>query len=58
MTGYRALPTAVELRRQWADSPRWRGVRRGYEATEVVRLRGTIPVEHSIARATAEKLWR
>jgi isocitrate lyase len=58
MTGYRALPTADELRRQWTDSPRWRGVKRGYEAEAVVRLRGTIPVEHTIARLTAEKLWR
>src|SRR5215475_196006 len=54
----RSLPTAEELRRTWRDSPRWRGVERGYEAAEVVRLRGTIPVEHSIARLTAEKLWR
>ena len=58
MTGNRALPTADELRRQWADSPRWRGIQRGYQAEDVVRLRGTIPVEHSIARLTAEKLWR
>src|SRR5690348_9843813 len=58
MTGYRALPSAEELRRQWADSPRWRGIQRGYQAEGVVRLRGTIPVEHSIARLTAEKLWR
>ena len=58
MTGYRALPTADELRRQWSEGPRWRGIKRGYQAEDVVRLRGTIPVEHSIARLTAEKLWR
>src|SRR4051812_7948509 len=58
MTGYRPLPTAEELRRHWAESPRWRGIRRGYQAEDVVRLRGTIPVEHTIARLTAEKLWR
>ena len=58
MTGYRGLPTADELRRLWSDSPRWRGVQRGYQAEDVVRLRGTIPVEHSIARLTSEKLWR
>ena len=58
MTGNRALPTADELRRLWSDSPRWRGVQRGYQAEDVVRLRGTIPVEHSIARLTSEKLWR
>jgi isocitrate lyase len=58
MTGHRALPTADELRRHWSDSPRWRGIQRGYQAEDVVRLRGTIPVEHSIARITSEKLWR
>jgi len=54
----RSLPTAEDLRRAWRDSPRWQGVRRAYDAGDVVRLRGTIPVEHSIARLTAEKLWR
>src|SRR5437879_3355749 len=54
----RALPTAEELRRTWRESPRWRGIERGYKPEDVVRLRGTIPVEHSIARLTAEKLWR
>src|SRR5271163_3025866 len=58
MTGHRALPTADELRRHWSESPRWRGIQRGYSAEDVVRLRGTIAVEHSIARLTAEKLWR
>jgi isocitrate lyase len=58
MNAPKSLPTAEELRRTWTDSPRWRGVQRGYDAKEVVRLRGTIPVEHSIARLTAEKLWR
>jgi isocitrate lyase len=54
----KSLPSAEELTRNWAESPRWRGMRRGYQAAEVVRLRGTIAVEHSIARLTAEKLWR
>jgi isocitrate lyase len=58
MNHSQTLATADELTRAWRDSPRWRGVRRGYEARDVVRLRGTIPVEHSIARLTAEKLWR
>jgi isocitrate lyase len=58
MTSARTLPSAEELERSWRESPRWRGIRRGYEARDVVRLRGTIAVEHSIARLTAEKLWR
>jgi isocitrate lyase len=52
------LPTAEDLRNLWRDSPRWRGIERAYSAEDVVRLRGTVAVEHSIARLTAEKLWR
>ena len=58
MTAAKSLPNAEDLRRSWRESPRWRGVQRGYDAADVVRLRGTIAVEHSIARLTAEKLWR
>jgi isocitrate lyase len=52
------LPTAEDLSRNWRESPRWRGITRGYQAADVVRLRGTVAIEHSIARLTAEKLWR
>src|SRR6266702_1376787 len=58
MTLRSQLPTAEELRSLWRDSPRWRGIERPYSAEDVVRLRGTIAVEHSIARLTADKLWR
>jgi isocitrate lyase len=58
MSAAKSLPTAEELQRTWRESPRWRGVERGYDAKDVVRLRGTIAVEHSIARLTSEKLWR
>ena len=58
MSAAKSLPTAEELRRSWRESPRWHGIQRGYDAKEVVRLRGTIAVEHSIARLTSEKLWR
>src|SRR5256885_11833382 len=58
MTLRSQLPTAEDLRSLWRDSPRWRGIERPYSAEDVVRLRGTIAVEHSIARLTAEKLWR
>src|SRR6202047_859057 len=58
MNPFPSLPSAADLARNWRDSPRWRGITRGYQAGDVVRLRGTIAVEHSIARLTAEKLWR
>ena len=46
------------LKKDWADNPRWSGIRRGYGAEDVVRLRGSVRVEHSLARCGAEKLWK
>jgi isocitrate lyase len=50
--------SAEQLRKEWQTNPRWQGVERAYKAEDVVRLRGTIHVEHSLARLGAEKLWR
>jgi isocitrate lyase len=52
------LPTAEQLKQAWATDPRWAGIERGYTAEEVVRLRGTVAVEHSLARLGANKLWK
>ncbi len=52
------LKSADELQREWSTSPRWSGVQRGSSAQDVVRLRGTVAIEHSLARHGAEKLWR
>ena len=50
--------TAVaELEHQWATNPRWQGVERPYSAADVVRLRGSVPMEYSLARQGAERLW-
>ena len=46
------------LKRDWSDNPRWRGVIRDYGAAAVVRLRGSVQIEHTLARLGAEKLWR
>ncbi len=51
------LQTAAELARTWLEAPRWQGIQRSYTAEEVVRLRGTVHVEHSLARRGAERLW-
>jgi isocitrate lyase len=53
-----ALRTAAEIDKQWNSSPRWKGVKRGYTAEDVVRLRGTVAIEYSLARLGAEKLWQ
>jgi isocitrate lyase len=52
------LPTAEQIRIDWQNNPRWNGVTRPYSAEDVVRLRGTVHVEHSLARLGAEKLWK
>ncbi len=46
-----------EIQKDWDDNPRWAGIRRGYRAEDVVRLRGSVRVEHTLARTGAEKLW-
>ncbi len=51
-------PKSVEeLKSEWADSPRWQGIKRSYTAEEVDRLRGTFQHDHTIARMGAETLW-
>ncbi len=45
------------LEKDWATNPRWKGVKRTYSAADVVRLRGSLAIEHTIARRGAEKLW-
>jgi len=47
----------AELEKDWAENPRWQGIKRGYSAADVVRLRGSFPIEYSVARRGAEKLW-
>ena len=47
----------TELQKAWSDNPRWKGVKRPYSATDVVRLRGSLQVEHTLARRGSEKLW-
>jgi isocitrate lyase len=48
---------AAAFEKDWAQNPRWKGVKRSYSAADVVRLRGSLPIEHTIARRGAEKLW-
>ena len=45
------------LQEDWADNPRWRGIERPYTAEQVVNLRGSIHVEHTLARRGAARLW-
>ena len=46
-----------QLQQQWETDPRWKGVKRTYTAEDVIRLRGSVQVEHTLAKRGAEKLW-
>jgi isocitrate/methylisocitrate lyase len=49
---------AEQLDLEWATDPRWRGVRRTYGPEHVIRLRGQVQEEHTLARRGAERLWQ
>src|SRR4029450_8415612 len=49
---------AARLKKDWAENPRWKGIERGYTAEDVVRLRGSLHIEHTLAKRGSEKLWK
>jgi len=49
---------AAALAKDWAENPRWKGIQRTYAADDVVRLRGSISIEYTLARRGADKLWQ
>jgi isocitrate lyase len=54
---HRRNESADELQRHWATHPRWNGIRRDYSAADVVRLRPSLFIEHTLAQHGAERLW-
>jgi len=57
LTEHKDSEIAESLEKSWAGDRRWAGIERPYAAAEVVRLRGTVQVEHTLARLGAERLW-
>jgi isocitrate lyase len=49
---------AAELQHQWETDPRWKDIERTYTAEDVIRLRGSVQEEHTLARLGAERLWK
>jgi len=45
------------LNKEWAENPRWKGIKRNYTAEEVVNLRGSVQIDHTLAKRGSEKLW-
>ncbi|NWJ45323.1 MAG: isocitrate lyase [Chloroflexi bacterium] len=54
---YKQEQAIAELEKSWAEDSRWAGIKRPYTAADVVRLRGSIQVEHTLARLGAARLW-
>ena len=48
---------AQKLEKEWESNPRWKGITRTYSGADVVRLRGSVQIEHTLAKRGAEKLW-
>jgi isocitrate lyase len=48
----------ARIKKDWADNPRWKGVKRGYTAEDVERLRGSVRIEYTLAKRGSEKLWK
>lgn len=49
---------AAQLQAQWDNDPRWKGIKREYSAEQVINLRGSLQIEHTLARVGAERLWK
>ena len=52
------LTKAIDIQNDWNHNPRWAGIERPYSSEDVVKLRGTVQVEHTLARLGSERLWR
>lgn len=51
-------PRVQKLKESWENDERWKGITRPYTAEEVIKLRGSIDIEYTLARRGAEKLWK
>jgi isocitrate lyase len=52
------MQAAIEqLERDWRENPRWQGITRPYSAADVVRLRGSVQIEYTLAKLGAQRLW-
>ncbi|ASU83667.1 isocitrate lyase [Nocardiopsis gilva YIM 90087] len=53
----RQQEAAAALQQEWKNDPRWAGIERTYSAEDVIRLRGSVTEEHTLARLGAQRLW-
>ena len=48
----------LELKKEWEENPRWKGITRPYTPEQVLKLRGSVKIEYTLARRGAERLWK
>ncbi|MGZ8868647.1 MAG: isocitrate lyase [Thermoanaerobaculia bacterium] len=58
MAPLKAVRDSKQIEREWESSERWSGIRRDYSADDVLRLRGSIEIRHTLAEMGAERLWQ
>src|SRR3954471_8193488 len=58
MPKLKAVRDPKQIERDWENSPRWDGITRTYSADEVLKLRGSIEIEYTLADLGADRLWR
>ena len=56
-TSARRQEASAALQREWETNSRWAGIERNYSADDVIKLRGSVTEEHTLARRGAERLW-
>src|SRR5690625_1269071 len=56
-TSARRQEASAALQREWETNSRWSGIERNYSADDVIKLRGSVTEEHTLARRGAERLW-
>lgn len=49
--------SAVEMKKEWASNPRWTGIQRAYTPEDVLKLRGSLKIEYTLAKHGSERLW-
>src|ERR1043166_5389145 len=57
MAKLKAVRDSKQIERDWENNPRWDGITRDYTADDVLRLRGSIDIEHTLAQMGADRLW-
>jgi isocitrate lyase len=57
MNNYKQMKQGSQMEKEWKENARWNGIKRTYSAEDVIRLRGSVQIEHTLASIGAQRLW-